>query len=150
MVLTNAFVNLSSDNVPPLSKAKFLTDIFFISCTGLWANCFLVCPSEHSTTLHQGPVHTCTNCFLVFVPQNIVLPYIKDLYTLKKKNSGPLSQQEMDNMRPMDKLKLIQRIITEHAPSCMDTRIIPSQRCPILRFTDYNSQIKCDLSINNK
>lgn len=127
MILTNAFVNLSSDNVPPLSKAKFMTDIFFISFTGLWAN-----------------------CFLVFVTQNIVLPYIKDLYTLKKKNSGPLSQQEVDNMRPMDKLKLIQRIITEHAPSCMDTRIIPSQRCPILRFTDYNSQIKCDLSINNK
>lgn len=127
MVLTNAFVNLSSDNVPSLSKAKFMTDISFISFTGLWAN-----------------------CFLVFVPQNIVLPYIKDLYTLKKKNSGPLSQQEVDNMRPMDKLKLIQRIITEHAPSCMDTRIIPSQRCPILRFTDYNSQIKCDLSINNK
>lgn len=127
MILTNAFVNLSSDNVPPLSKAKFMTDIDFISFTGLWAN-----------------------CFLVFVPQNIVLPYIKDLYTLKKKNSGPLSQQEVDNMRPMDKLKLIQRIITEHAPSCMDTRIIPSQRCPILRFTDYNSQIKCDLSINNK
>lgn len=127
MILTNAFVNLSSDNVPPRSKAKFMTDISFISFTGLWAN-----------------------CFLVFVPQNIVLPYIKDLYTLKKKNSGPLSQQEVDNMRPMDKLKLIQRIITEHAPSCMDTRIIPSQRCPILRFTDYNSQIKCDLSINNK
>lgn len=95
-------------------------------------------------------MYICELTAFLFVPQNIVLPYIKDLYTLKKKNSGPLSQQEVDNMRPMDKLKLIQRIITEHAPSCMDTRIIPSQRCPILRFTDYNSQIKCDLSINNK
>lgn len=83
--------------------------------------------------------------------QNIALPYTKDLYTLKKKvTKAPLSQQDVDGMRPMDKLKLIQRIITEHAPSCMETRIIPSQRCPIIRFTDYNSQIKCDLSINNK
>ncbi|XP_062595778.1 uncharacterized protein LOC134257153 [Saccostrea cucullata] len=81
---------------------------------------------------------------------NVTLPFVKDLYTLKKKAKAPLTQVDVDGMRNLDKLKLIQRILTEHAPTCMESQIIPSQRCPILRFTDYNSQIKCDLSINNK
>ncbi|XP_061181698.1 poly(A) RNA polymerase, mitochondrial-like [Saccostrea echinata] len=81
---------------------------------------------------------------------NVTLPFVKDLYTLKKKAKAPLTQSDVDGMRNMDKLKLIQRILTEHAPTCMESQIVPSQRCPILRFTDYNSQIKCDLSINNK
>ncbi|CAC5404302.1 MTPAP [Mytilus coruscus] len=72
---------------------------------------------------------------------NIDLPYTRDVHSLKK-TSGPLQQADVDGMTNGDKCKLISRILIEHAPSCSNTQIIPSSRCPIIRFKHESSGIK--------
>ncbi|CAG2210021.1 TUT1 [Mytilus edulis] len=80
---------------------------------------------------------------------NIDLPYTRDVHSLKK-TSGPLQQADVDGMTNGDKCKLISRILIEHAPACSNTQIIPSTRCPIIRFKHESSGIKCDLSLDNQ
>lgn len=79
----------------------------------------------------------------------VELPYTRDIHSLKK-HVGPLTQADVDGMTNGDKGKLISRILIEHAPSCSNTQVIPSNRCPIIRFKHESSGIKCDLSIDNK
>ncbi|OWF46345.1 speckle targeted PIP5K1A-regulated poly(A) polymerase-like [Mizuhopecten yessoensis] len=90
-----------------------------------------------------------TNLGIPCRSQSIELPYTRDIRFLKKQR-GPLGHDDMIKMMPIDKAKLILRILIEHAPSCEELTLIPSNRCPIVRFTHNDTGIKCDLSIDNK
>ncbi|XP_033733315.1 speckle targeted PIP5K1A-regulated poly(A) polymerase-like [Pecten maximus] len=90
-----------------------------------------------------------TNLGIPCRSQAIDLPYVRDIRFLKKQK-GPLGHDDMVKITPIDKAKLILRILVEHAPSCSELTLIPSNRCPIVRFTHLESGIKCDLSIDNK
>lgn len=90
-----------------------------------------------------------TNLGIPCRSQAIELPYVRDIRFLKKQR-GPLGHDDMIKILPVDKAKLILRILTDHAPACTELTLIPSNRCPIVRFTHQDSGIKCDLSIDNK
>ncbi|XP_060074932.1 speckle targeted PIP5K1A-regulated poly(A) polymerase-like [Ylistrum balloti] len=90
-----------------------------------------------------------TNLGIPCRSQAIELPYVRDIRFLKKQK-GPLGHDDIVKLMTIDKAKLILRILIEHAPACSDLTLIPSNRCPIVRFTHLESGIKCDLSIDNK
>ncbi|XP_071103920.1 speckle targeted PIP5K1A-regulated poly(A) polymerase-like [Haliotis cracherodii] len=79
----------------------------------------------------------------------VKLPYHRDIQSLKR-TEGPLTSADLQLMTAYDKVKLVSRILVEHAPGCNNIIVIPSARCPLIKFTHEPSGIKCDLSINNK
>ena len=96
-------------------------------------------------------MHDCcwSNDCSVNVQQPIKLPFVRDFKFLKEKEWGPLIPGDLQRMGLQDQCKLISRILSEQLPDIRDCQVVPSARCPIVRFK-YEGNIKCDLSLNNK
>ncbi|XP_067685867.1 speckle targeted PIP5K1A-regulated poly(A) polymerase-like [Haliotis asinina] len=86
---------------------------------------------------------------LPVVQDPVKLPYHRDIQSLKR-TEGPLTSADLQEMTAYDKIRLVSRILVDHAPGCNNIIVIPSARCPLIKFTHEPSGIKCDLSINNK
>ncbi|CAG5124171.1 unnamed protein product [Candidula unifasciata] len=54
-----------------------------------------------------------------------------------------------DSTSAKSKIKKLSQILLK-SPSVSKTLVIPSNRCPVVRFLHKSSNIKCDLSINNR
>ncbi|KAH3833034.1 hypothetical protein DPMN_106336 [Dreissena polymorpha] len=82
--------------------------------------------------------------------QPVKLPFVRDFKFLKEKEWGPLIPADTNKMGLADQCKLICRILTEHLEGIKDAQVVPSNRCPLVRFKYGSGDIKCDLSLNNK
>ncbi|XP_052792029.1 speckle targeted PIP5K1A-regulated poly(A) polymerase-like [Mya arenaria] len=121
---------------------------FFPGCTvnqfGSSVNGFGLSGCDMDIFLDLSTMHSRT-----WETQPIKLPFVRDFKFLKDKEWGPLIPADLSRMGLQDQCKLMCRILTEHLPGIQDPQVIPSNRCPIVRFK-YGDNIKCDLSLNNK
>ncbi|KAL8616419.1 hypothetical protein ACOMHN_041022 [Nucella lapillus] len=77
------------------------------------------------------------------------LPYIREIQSLKT-TEGPLMPSQLRQLSLVHRVKLMSRILMQHAHHCVEVLFVPSVRCPIVRFVHSPTGIKCDLSINNR
>ncbi|KAL3835818.1 hypothetical protein ACJMK2_021289 [Sinanodonta woodiana] len=88
------------------------------------------------------------HCVQGWTHQPVQLPYVRDIKMLVKKQFGPLTPDEIHRLSLTEQCKLVSRIITEHIPGVSEILVVPSTRCPVVRFK-HDFGIKCDLSVNN-
>ena len=91
-----------------------------------------------------------TDLYIYLLLQPVKLPFVRDFKFLKEKQWGPLLPNDLSKMSLGEQCKLISRILTDNMDGLLDVSVIPSQRCPLVRFKNAGTDIKCDLSVNNK
>ncbi|XP_064594868.1 speckle targeted PIP5K1A-regulated poly(A) polymerase-like [Liolophura sinensis] len=103
----------------------------------------------------QYPVHVinltscnCPKCKEDVEPKYSQL-HLRGIKSLEGKEF-PVSAKSLSEVTLFDKVKLVGRILTQFHPGCSDAHVIPSIRCPVVRFSHAPTGIKCDLSVNNR
>ncbi|XP_013384286.1 speckle targeted PIP5K1A-regulated poly(A) polymerase [Lingula anatina] len=73
-----------------------------------------------------------------------------NLDTRDRRQIKVYTREELREMTSFDQVKAIRRTIQRHIPECQNVVFVPSQRCPVCRFTFRSSGIKCDVSVSNR
>ncbi|XP_013392206.2 speckle targeted PIP5K1A-regulated poly(A) polymerase-like [Lingula anatina] len=73
-----------------------------------------------------------------------------NLDTRDRRQIKVYTREELREMTTFDQVKAIRRTIQRHIPECQNVVFVPSQRCPVCRFTFRSSGIKCDVSVSNR
>ncbi|XP_060558381.1 speckle targeted PIP5K1A-regulated poly(A) polymerase-like [Ruditapes philippinarum] len=120
---------------PGCTVNQFGSSVNGFGLSGCDMDIFLDLSTMHSKTWEQEPIK---------------LPFVRDFRFLKDKEWGPLVPSDLDKMGMTDQCKLISRILMDHLEGILDVQVIPSSRCPLVRFKYTNCDVKCDLSVNNK
>ncbi|XP_076456171.1 LOW QUALITY PROTEIN: uncharacterized protein LOC143290532 [Babylonia areolata] len=128
---------------------------FFPTCTihqfGSSVNGFGMrgCDMDIFLDLHDTDVSLQREEILRHKLKPVNLPYIREIQALKT-TEGPLMPSQLRQLSLVHRVKLMSRILMQHAHHCTEVLFVPSMRCPIVRFLHSPTGIKCDLSINNR
>ncbi|CAL1526621.1 unnamed protein product [Lymnaea stagnalis] len=157
--LLDQMIKLSESlKLPPgdlLSRAQICTDLsklfapYFENCSvhqfGSSINSFGTagCDLDLYLNIHNQAITSHSNI------KKLPLPFHEDHKAIKV-GSPPLTQDQQRDIAIDDLIKQVMKILNSRSHIYGETLIIPSHRCPIVKFLHRPTGIKCDLSLNNR
>ncbi|XP_066301005.1 speckle targeted PIP5K1A-regulated poly(A) polymerase-like [Branchiostoma lanceolatum] len=84
---------------------------------------------------------------------------VKETVDSEEINSTEKAELDSDNMISMEDIEsasveelldLLASILKRCAPGCAKVQVVPSSRCPVVKFIHKDTGLRCDISINNR
>ncbi|XP_078660631.1 speckle targeted PIP5K1A-regulated poly(A) polymerase-like [Branchiostoma floridae x Branchiostoma belcheri] len=61
-----------------------------------------------------------------------------------------ISMEDIESASVEELLSLLANILKRCAPGCAKVQVVPSSRCPVVKFVHKDTGLRCDISINNR
>ncbi|XP_019630200.1 PREDICTED: speckle targeted PIP5K1A-regulated poly(A) polymerase-like [Branchiostoma belcheri] len=61
-----------------------------------------------------------------------------------------ISMEDIESASVEELLALLANILKRCAPGCAKVQVVPSSRCPVVKFVHKDTGLRCDISINNR